>query len=720
MNIALSAKTTFLTLVILFTSGSIFAQTPTATPPVNESDPIKISTNLIQLDVIVTDRNGKIINDLKPDDFEIYENGKKQDITNFSFISAASTEQPSANSSSPPASANKNAIPIPPVKLKPEQVRRTYALVVDDLGLSFVNIHWVQQGLRKFVNEQMQDGDLAAILRTGSNAGALQSFTSDKRQLLAAIDKIKWNSYGRGGINTFDPILKDFKEEVKSFRSKLRPKPSGGDEDTAAERRISEFRNNSFAIGTLGSLGYIVQEMGKLPGRKAVVLFSEGFTLTSKGVPTRVLEAMKNLVDLSNRSSVVFYALDPRGLQAQGMANATDDITEVIPFDYDPVTFVDPRDAGVNDYRESQQSLRYLSYETGGIPYLNQNNLNAGLQRVINDQSSYYLLGYQPDEENFDAKKSKFNKLEIKLTNPDLKVRYRSEFFSDADKKIQAAAQNPQQKLLNALTSPFSTNDINLILYPIYHNDENVGNVIQALVYIDAKDLKFSETGGKHKANFDLAAMTFGDNGVPVDRVSKNYTIEVDDKIYRNMMANGFVYNLPVTVKKPGAYQFRVALRDTNSDKLGSASQFVEVPDFRKTMSMSNLLVDNFTLEEWKKISLGGDRDVSERSALLDTTLRRFKSGTVLRYDYAIYNPQKSQALSTTLRLIRDGKIVYEEPPVAIKTAGQTDLLRLQIEGAVTLGKNLEAGDYILQILAADGSGDKNSASQFIQFEITK
>ena len=720
MNDTLSTgKIILLLFTIFFVSGLATAQTPTSAPPINESETIKITTTLIQTDVTVTDKNGKVINDLKPEDFEVYENGRKQNITSFSLISTESKEKQSENSDSPSFSTNKNSVPIPPVKLKPEQVRRTYALVVDDLGLSFVNIHWVQQGLRKFVNEQMQDGDLAAILRTGSGAGALQSFTSDKRQLLAAIDKIKWNSYGRSGISASDPILKNFKDEVQTMK-RSSVKTRGVDEDKAAERRLGEFRNNNFAVGTLGALSYIVQEMGKLPGRKAVVLFSEGFTLTSTSVPRRILNTMKALAELANRSSVVFYTLDPRGLQAQGMARATDDITEVIPDGYDPTKFVDPRDDGVNDFRESQQSLQYLAYETGGIPYLNQNNLNAGLQRIINDQDSYYLIGYQPDEDTFDPTKNRLNKLEIKLTRPDLKVRYRSEFFNASDQKTQPEAQNSQQKLMNALTSPFSANDINLILYPVYHNEETAGNVIQALVYIDAKGLKFSEANGKRKANFDLAAMMFGDNGVPIDRITKNYTVEADEKVYQNMMANGFVYNLPIAVKKPGAYQFRVALRDTNSDKLGSASQFVEVPDFKKQMSISNLLVDNFTPEEWRKISLGGDRDASERSLLLDTTLRRFKNGTVLRYDYAIYNPKKSQSLSTRLRLVRDGKTIYEEPPVAIKTAGQTDLSRLQIEGAVTLGKNLEPGDYILQITADDGSGEKNAASQFVQFEIIK
>jgi hypothetical protein len=177
---------------------------------------------------------------------------------------------------------------------------------------------------------------------------------------------------------------------------------------------------------------------------------------------------------------------------------------------------------------------------------------------------------------------------------------------------------------------------------------------------------------------------------------------------------------LPVPIKKAGAYQFRIALRDTNSDNVGSASQFIEVPNFKKRMSVSNLVLDNFTLEEWQKIRLGGGSDNSQRSVLLDTTLRQFKGGTILRYDYVVYNPKQSRSLQTQLRLIRNGKVVYEEQPTPIKTIEQTDLLRLQTAGAISLGKNLEAGDYVLQIIVTDSASEKKFASQFVEFEIVE
>jgi VWFA-related protein len=708
---------------LFFLTVTATAQQPSATPPVdNDSDSIKISTTLIQVDVTVTDKDGKIVTDLKPEDFEVYENGKKQTVTNFSFISV---NKPAEKTSPQPVlKTDKNAIPIPPVRLKAEQVRRTYALVVDDLGLNFSNVFWVQQSLRKFVNQQMQEGDLVAIIRTGSGIGAMQSFTSDKRQLLAAIDKIRWNSYGRSGIGTFAPIETSLKEDLAGMQKSdgSTRNPEGDKEDKEFQKQMEEFRADNFSVGTLGALSYVIRGMKDLPGRKAIMLFSEGFVLTSNGAPNRIFEAMRVLADLANRSSVVLYTIDPRGLQVPGMANADEVIRNVMPGDPALTRFdSDPRDARNTAFRESQMSLNYLAKETGGISFINQNNINKGLQQAVDDQSSYYLLGYEPDDETFDPKKNKFNKLEVKLTRTDLKIRYRSGFFGITDEKIRNIPQTPQQKLLNALTSPFGANDVHLSLYPVFQNDAKNGDLIQALVYIDAKDLQFTKTAdGKEKAVFDIVAMTFGDNGVAVEKLSKVYTLEVSEKVYRNMLEKGFVYTLPVPIKKSGAYQFRIALRDTVSNKVGSASQFIEVPNVKKKLVLSNLVLDNFTASEWQKIRLGGSRDESERSALLDTTLRQYKRGTILRYDYAIYNPAQSQQIESQLRLIRDGKVIYEENPIAVKTNGQPDLQRLQAAGAFSLGANLEPGNYVLQVIVTDKTNVKKFATQYVEFEIVQ
>src|SRR5258708_3724241 len=157
------------------------ATKPAPTPP--DNDVVKISTNLIQIDVSATDKSGKVVTDLKPEEVEIYENGQKQKISHFSFVSSVKTVVEKPNPT------DKNAPPVPQAVLRPEQIRRTVALVVDDLSLSFESAYYTRRALKKFVDEQMQDGDLVAIIRTGAGIGALQQFTSDKRILYAAIEK---------------------------------------------------------------------------------------------------------------------------------------------------------------------------------------------------------------------------------------------------------------------------------------------------------------------------------------------------------------------------------------------------------------------------------------------------------------------------------------------------------------------------------------------------
>src|SRR4029078_6631736 len=88
---------------------------------------------------------------------------------------------------------------------RPEDVRRTIALVVDDLGLSFSSTHFVRRALKQFVYQQMQPGDLVAIIRTSGGIGALQQFTSDKRRLYAAIEHIRWYPAGRSGVGVIGP-----------------------------------------------------------------------------------------------------------------------------------------------------------------------------------------------------------------------------------------------------------------------------------------------------------------------------------------------------------------------------------------------------------------------------------------------------------------------------------------------------------------------------------
>src|SRR5687767_13518357 len=178
----------------------------------DKDDVVRITTNLVQIDAIVT-KDGKPVRDLKAEDFEIFEDGRKQTITSFAYISNVPSSTTSPTPTADTADRDKS-VPAPP--LKRDDPRRTLAIVVDDLGLSAESMSDVRRQLRKFVAEQIQPYDLVAIIRTGSQIGALQQFTNDKRLLNRAVDQLRWNACSRTGASVLPPTQRIRSEEHTS------------------------------------------------------------------------------------------------------------------------------------------------------------------------------------------------------------------------------------------------------------------------------------------------------------------------------------------------------------------------------------------------------------------------------------------------------------------------------------------------------------------------
>jgi VWFA-related protein len=705
-------RTIFGALIVLAAALAAAAQSPTPTPlPAAESDDVvKISTNLIQIDVSVTDKNGKVVRDLRPDEFEIYENGQKQPLSNFSFISNERVAEVREKSEGKP----QVALPAGPVR--PGQVRRTIALVVDDLTLSFESTYQTRRALKKFVDEQMQDGDLVAIIRTGAGIGALQQFTTDKRQLYAAIERVKWNPVGNGGIGAFAPL------ESKIDTGQPASEPSPGERTPEGiAREFNDFREGVFATGTLGAVNYVIRGMKDLPGRKSVLLLSDGFKLFDTSAQgfresNPVFYALQRLIDAANRASVVVYTMDARGLAITGLT-AADDTSGRSPQELQ--NEVSDRGQRLTD---TQDGLRMLARQTGGFAIVNNNDLSGGIRRILDDQS-YYLLGYQPDDETFDPKTRRFNRLAIKVTRPGLRVRYRSGFFGIEDEKMEAATRPPaERRLMDALTSPFAVNEIPVRLNALFGSTPAAAGYIRTLMHVKTQNLKFEDLpDGSKKVVFDVLAFAFGDNGTIVEQIGKTYTLTVNKDVYERFSKTGFVYDFTVPVKKPGAYQLRVAIRDHGSDRVGSANQFIEVPNLKKDrLTLSGVVLENLTLADWKLRDAGKPTTITP-DPMTDTSLRQFRRGTVLNYGFAVFNSRpgsaESSGLSSYIRIYRDGKLIYEGKPQPVPPAAGKNV---NVAGSVVLGKEMLPGDYVMQIVVTDKLAKEkyNTAGQFVQFEI--
>jgi VWFA-related protein len=709
-------------------------QQPAQPPQKLEADEVvRITTNLVQVDAVITDKNGKVVTDLKPDEVQIFEDGHQQKITHFSYNV---TETVAAERPTKPAPVDKNAPPVPPVRLKPEDIRRTIAIVVDDLGLSFESTYYVRRALKKFVDEQMQTGDLVAIIRTGGGMGALQQFTADKRQLYAAIDRVKWYMNGRGGVSAFAP---------------LEPPTPGrfGPDIDARNEEANQFREDLFAVGTLGAISYVVKGLRQLPGRKSILLISDGFRIYNQEDATRdylALQRLRRLIDEAGRASVVIYTMNATGLQTMGLTAADN------PGSGDVEQMLSNRR---NAAFETQEGLDFLARQTGGIAIRNTNDLSGGIRRVLEDQKGYYLIGYRPDNATFDPRTGRrtFHKLSLKVTRPGkFNVRMRNGFLGFTDGEQRAPVQRTlAQQLLGALTSPFGSTDVHLQLTSLFGNDPKVGSFMRSVLHIDARDLTFTaEPDGQHKCVFDVLAMTFGDNGVPIDQIGRTYTLRLPDALYKRTQRGGLVYYVTVPIKKAGAYQLRISLRDSSTERIGAASQFVEVPDLKKNhLAVSGIAISGRNPGEKTAVDAraepqaspagGNQTATSANSAAQDQegveqgnpeaspAVRHFSRGMFMDYAFIIYNARldkvtnKPQLLGQ-VRLFREGKLVFTGRENQLGLTGAPDWKRLTTGGSIQLGTDLVPGEYVLQIVVTDLLADEKhrTTNQWMDFEIIK
>ena len=723
----------------------IHAQQPTATPP-PEDQVVRISTDLIQIDVTVTDKNGKVVSGLGMNDFEVYENGEKQNLSGVQFMTKSvggATIGGNAPAAARPGEAVTTGGPQKPVT--PGSVRRTIAIVVDDLTMSFGSVYYARRALRRFVEQQMQPSDLVAIIRTTGSIGALQQFTSDKQVLLAAIDSIRWQPL-TSEVEALAPTGQTARETSERFvtESNVVAQRAGTDtsgrlDNTKVHESITQTKARDFndlktanpiqvgmyAQASIGAMRYVVQGMNQLPGRKMMMLFSDGFDITQDATKSRssvVFEMLQDLVEYANRSSVVVYSFDTRGLKSMSI-QASDSTYEVIDGHRGQ-----KEKLRTDEFKEKQDGLVYLAKQTGGQALLDSNDLNGGIQRSLEEQSGYYLLAYVPEADSFDPSKRKFNKLEVKVKQPGLKVAYRSGFFSTAPAEAQAVAGS-QLDLIKALTSPFAENKIAVNANSMFVDEAAGGTQMRSFVHIDAKDLTFTDApDGSKTASFEIGAVAFGTNGVPAGQKEVEYTIKAKGATFDTMMQKGFVYVLMVPMTTPGVYQYRVAIRDKASGKVGSAGQIIEIPDLgKRKLTLSNLFAENVSMAVWQNIAAGkvgnGPGQIQVPSTLLyDTVLRKFTAGSVLRYGFEVYNAKADGAmpkLETQAQILQNESVVVEGNLNKVDASAQADPKHVRVSGAIMLKDTLQPGDYLLKMTVFDRAG-KQTATQILPFEIVK
>lgn len=706
-------------------------------------DVVRVTTALVQVDVVVT-KDGKQVTDLQAEDFEILEDGRRQQITNFAYVSINSAASP-AGGSNPASSAASGSNPNLPSDLPvkppaPDSVRRTVAIVVDDLGMSFQSMANLRTYLRKFVSESLGPNDLVAIIRTGGDVGALQQFTTDQRLLASAIADLKWNACSRVGASVLTPerSLVTLMPPETQLRGRLPPDRSPGSNQVSRPTTANE--SNACSVGSsvnysINAIRFILRGMRDLPGRKSLMIVSDNLPMErQEGAPvdfgfkrpvredaniidvwtqtTSYRDGLHGLAEQAIRSSVVIYGVSAQQLQTVG-ANPADEISyppqrmmrNARPEQQNPLQhLMNTRSA---ELRKNVDGAELLAKETGGFVIRNRNDF--GVERVLEDQNGYYLIGYKPATETFNRR---FHKIQARVKRGGLTVRTRAGFYGVTEEPATGAAAQ-SDRFNKALTSPFGAHDITVRVATLFANDPARGSMLRTFVNVDAKDLTFTqEQDGTHVAKFDLSSVVFSDNGAVVNRQDQAATLRLRGQPYERALREGVVYGVDLPLKRAGALQVRVAVRDSASQRIGAAGQFVQAPNVSDgTLSLSGIVLYP---------DAQNDTDEMRRALVL----RRFHQGASLVFGYTIYNPalDKKAALpdlTTQTVVFRDSNMVYSSDRVAVAPTDKTDLKRISTGARLQLGPALTPGEYVVQIVVEDAIA-KRTATQVTQFEVIK
>jgi VWFA-related protein len=368
----------------------------------------RVAIVLVNMDAIVRNGQDVFVADLTKDDFEIFEDGVKQDVTAFTLVHGGRVH----NLLAPPPPPAQEGIILPPSRPRNDAAGRIFLIIVDDLHLDFRNTGRIRDLFKRIANTLVHDGDMFAIVSTGPSSLAIDP-TYDRKMLEDAIKKITGNGLKPSDIiqgpegaegptevryrahvafSTAYDILRQI-ERIGNRRKAVIWVSNGYDFDPFKESRLGE----DPVFG--GRFGQTREE-----GREDQQRFNQGQQFADADLARELAEITRT----ANRANATIYTIDPRGLVAGA------DLDEQL----DPVEYADY-------VRKSQDSLRVLADETGGIAVVNQNDFSKALKRIDNETSDYYVLGYYSS--NPDPLK-RTRKIEVKVKKPGLNVWSRTSY----------------------------------------------------------------------------------------------------------------------------------------------------------------------------------------------------------------------------------------------------------------------------------------------------
>ncbi len=717
-------------------NGSAQEQKPTD----RQQDPgpaVRIETELVQIDVVVEDEKGQLVRNLKREDFQLTEDGKVQSL---SYFSVGTASRPArwlkGDRTAVPASggtATESVI----------DTGRYLVLAIDDLHLSPGSLLTAKQALQRFIDQQISTSDQTSLITTSGTLGLYQQFTNERDLLRRAVSRLsvrervvtsssdipRITPYQAEMIDSNDPDSLELAVQETMAALRVDRRMATGMAQGRARQIVAE--NNSVTMATLSTLENVIRGLRNLPGRKVMVLVSDGFLLG--GLREGRHYDVRRITDVATRAGVVIYSLDARGLVA-------------LPGEMDAsqpgaggLIMPGVRSRLANGGIEAQRDGIYaLAADTGGKAIFNNNDINLGLQKVLDDTEVYYLLAFEPTTSYRDGR---YRKLEVKLPGyPKYKVRTRKGYFSPDDKQLakiereqakllEMARNSPKeavklrdQQLRTGLSALTPVRDIAIGMTAGYLDTRDEGTSIDLSAHIDISGIEFRNEGDRHRAQLELVSIIFDENGRTVDNRSEKMELNLRNESLAEARRNGLGYRRLLKLK-PGFYQARLLLRQEGTLRIGTANTWIEIPDLaRQQFALSSIFLTPSDPRTEKGGLVNEDGQGSSNRALV---YRRFPHQGNLDFLVFAYNAKIGEnglpdaAIQT--QLYAGSRLIYASPLGAFFTPDkrqEIDPARLPYRARLDLSA-FEPGSYELRVVVIDRVA-RSTIKRSINFEVER
>lgn len=689
--------------------------------PAAQTPTFRSGVDVVEVAVIVRDRDGRFVADLTRNDFRISEQGIPQTITAFDRVSLPAPREDAAPAAAVSSDVSTN---------EHSSEARVFVLLLDALHVSPAHSVTVRRSAREFIERHVAPGDLVAVLSPGAVEAATQDFTTDKARLLAAVDRFSGT--------TLKPASLEIAEEARSGIGALRARPFSDPSDHERARLVLALSS------TLESLARHLQTIDRR--RKALLLFSEGIDYNQMDVfgtvqlsSSEVTRALSRAVGALMRANVSLYAIDPRGLSSADAALVESQTHGVSRGVGGLGNSVD------QEYSDSIRSLRYVSESTGGFAAVDTNEFSGAFARIVAESSQYYILGYTPSAR---GRPGEFREIAVRVSRPGARVSARKGYAVPAPQRRAAlpqddpwssarvpampptrpgarvdagaaapappaASEPPSGDLRTLLASPLPRPGLPLRLQAIAFRGRDRDGAVQLVVEVAGRALAFAERGDRFEERIDLAMATVDSRGKASNGRSTTLDLRLTRDEVERVRATGVRWLWQIHLP-PGRYHVRVAGRAFRSGTDGLVTADVDVaPADPQRPGLSGIMISSMTSV------LMITRGEPARGAALGTppsATRTFVAGDRLVAAAEVYVPAAAAPVEVAGRVEwPDGSLT---PPMSATVAGAPGRPRRETVAFPIETSTMKPGRYILRVVLNPSGRGPDRIERQVPFEI--